>query len=93
MFDFLISVYASYLQFCNLRIFKMGCCNAHKYDLENLKVFSHDEIVKQQIEEYPLLVYGKSNSASLQQIKDALHKQDIQFEAFELNLMHEGNEI
>ena len=71
----------------------MGCCNAHKYDLENLKVFSHDEIVKQQIEEYPLLVYGKSNSVVLQQIKDTLHKQDIQFEAFELNLMHEGNEI
>ena len=55
----------------------MGCCNAHRVDLENLKVFSHDEIVKQQIEEYPLLVYGKSSSSVLHQIKDALHKHDI----------------
>ena len=67
-----------YLQSClHLHIFKMGCCNANKFDLENLKVFSHDEIVKQQIEEYPLLVYGKSSSAVLQQIKDVFHKHDI----------------
>lgn len=71
----------------------MGCCSTAKYDLENFKVYSHDEIVKQQIEEYPILIYAKTSNKTVQKMKTALRKLEVQFEVFELNNMNEKTEI
>jgi glutaredoxin len=50
-------------------------------------------VVKQQLEEYPVLIYADSKNESLNEIKEELRRYEIRFEAFEINHMAEGSEI
>lgn len=54
---------------------------------------SHSEMVKRQLEEYPLLLYSQVSCKNSRIVKDLLRKYSIKFEYFELEHMNNQSQI
>mmetsp|Transcript_19189 Transcript_19189/g.35060 ORF Transcript_19189/g.35060 Transcript_19189/m.35060 type:complete len:127 (+) Transcript_19189:1415-1795(+) len=72
----------------------MGChCSkfdkAHEANIESSSSFY--ELIKQQIEDYPVLLYSKSYCQQSAQVKDVLRRLALQFEYFEIDHMKEDS--
>ena len=74
----------------------MGC-ECSKIDRNNEAYMDiqtpYSEILKNQLAEYPILVYSKTNCPMSKTVKDLLRNNSIQFEYFEIDRMSDDGNI
>ena len=75
---------------------KMGCqCSKiNKTNEASMDIYvPYSEVLKNQLEEYPVLVYSKTYCTKSKAVKDLLRKNSIQFEYFEIDRMSDEGHI